>query len=440
MAPMSRTPVYNVKAVVRETGLTPDLLRAWERRYGVPSPQRSPGGHRLYSQRDIELLKWLVARKREGLSISHAIELWENMAERGLEPAPPRGVPAATAAPGSGSPDALRDVWVSRCLAFDELGAESILAQGFSMYTPEIVAAEVLQRGLTTIDERWYRGEASVQQIYFAAQLGARRLDALLVATPPPTRPARLLLGCPPEELHTFGSQLLSLLLRRQGWDVLYLGANLPLDRLEITLAHTQPNLVVLSAQQLFTAATLVETGEAIARAGSTLAYGGRIFNLAPSLRRRIHGHFLGERLSEAPIKLEGLIYGAPEVTPPELPSEAYREALIHYRLRQPLIDADLRLAASAGVPDQQHANAYVYLTRGLEAALALGNIQLLDGEIDWLRGLLAHRHIPDLALRQYLAQHHRAAQAHLDEPGRIVVDWLGQTLEIGLRPRKQND
>ena len=430
MAPMSRTPVYNVKAVVRETGLTPDLLRAWERRYGVPLPQRSPGGHRLYSQRDIELLKWLVARKREGLNISHAIELWENMAERGLEPAPPRGIPAATAAPGSGSPDALRDAWVSRCLAFDEQGAEFVLSQGFSMHTPEIVATEVLQRGLTTVDERWYHGETSVQQIYFASQLAVRRLDALLDATPTPTRPARVLLGCPPGEQHTFGSQLLSLLLRRQGWDVLYLGANLPLDRLEQTLADTRPNLVVLSAQQLFTAATLVGMAEAVARAGFAVAYGGRIFNLAPSLRRRVHGHFLGERLPEAPAKIEGLIYGAPELTPPELSSEAYREALIHYRLRQPLIEADLRQTASAGAPDRQHVEAHTYLTRGLEAALALGDMCLLDGEVDWLQGLLAHRHLPDLALRQYLAQHHRAATAHLAEPGRTVVDWLAQTLE----------
>src|SRR4030042_4721348 len=71
---MARVPVddrrgsFNVKAVVRETGLKPDTLRAWERRYRLPRPERTAGGHRLYSQRDIDCLRWLAARQTEGLS------------------------------------------------------------------------------------------------------------------------------------------------------------------------------------------------------------------------------------------------------------------------------------------------------------------------------------------------------------------------------------
>ncbi len=118
------------------------------------------------------------------------------------------------------------------------------------------------------------------------------------------------------------------------------------------------------------------------------------------------------------------------ELTPPELPSEAYREALIHYRLRQPLIEADLRQAASAGAPDRRHAEADTHLTRGLEAALVLGDMRLLDGELDWLQGLLTHHGIPEVAVRKYVDQHHQAAAAHLDGPGRIVVDWLAQSVE----------
>ena len=68
-------PTFNLKVVVQETGLKPDTLRAWERRYGLPQPHRTPGGHRLYSQRDIDTLKWLVARQNEGMSISRAVKL-----------------------------------------------------------------------------------------------------------------------------------------------------------------------------------------------------------------------------------------------------------------------------------------------------------------------------------------------------------------------------
>ena len=75
-------PVYNLKAVVMETGLKPPTIRAWERRYGLPQPQRTDGGHRQYSERDIETLKWLIARQAEGISISHATELWRTLVRR----------------------------------------------------------------------------------------------------------------------------------------------------------------------------------------------------------------------------------------------------------------------------------------------------------------------------------------------------------------------
>ena len=66
---------------MRETGIKADTLRAWERRYGLPVPERSPGGHRLYSQYDIETIKWLQARQEEGLRINRAVDLWRSMQE-----------------------------------------------------------------------------------------------------------------------------------------------------------------------------------------------------------------------------------------------------------------------------------------------------------------------------------------------------------------------
>ena len=81
-----KTPIYNLKAVVQETGLKADTLRAWERRYGVPAPQRTESGHRLYSEYDIEVLKWLIVRQEEGMSISRAIELLSRLEEEGKNP------------------------------------------------------------------------------------------------------------------------------------------------------------------------------------------------------------------------------------------------------------------------------------------------------------------------------------------------------------------
>src|SRR5215212_1390860 len=83
---ISTTPAFNLKVVLKETGIAADTLRAWERRYGLPMPQRSAGGHRLYSQRDIEIIKWLMKRQEAGLSISRAVDLWNEQIALGTDP------------------------------------------------------------------------------------------------------------------------------------------------------------------------------------------------------------------------------------------------------------------------------------------------------------------------------------------------------------------
>ena len=83
---LSKNPAFNLKAVLQETNIAADTLRAWERRYGLPMPQRTAGGHRLYSQYDIETIKWLLACQAEGLSISRAVDLWNEHNNSGVDP------------------------------------------------------------------------------------------------------------------------------------------------------------------------------------------------------------------------------------------------------------------------------------------------------------------------------------------------------------------
>ena len=157
-------PAYNLKAVIHETGLTPATLRAWERRYGVPKPQRSAGGHRLYSLEEIEMLKWLVARQAEGLSISQAIELWRS---QGPFP-PPKVGSSLSPRVDTGSAitmlDQLREQWIAACLAFDEPAAELALSQSLALAASEVVLTDLLQKGLAQLGEDWYAGKVSVQR------------------------------------------------------------------------------------------------------------------------------------------------------------------------------------------------------------------------------------------------------------------------------------
>jgi DNA-binding transcriptional MerR regulator len=81
------TPRYNVKAVAKLVGLAPVTLRAWERRYGLPTPQRGEQGYRLYSDYDVQTLRWLKTQTDTGWSISRAAEYLNELRSSGDDPA-----------------------------------------------------------------------------------------------------------------------------------------------------------------------------------------------------------------------------------------------------------------------------------------------------------------------------------------------------------------
>lgn len=434
MSATDQIPTFNLKAVLRETGLKADTLRAWERRYGLPQPQRSAGGHRLYSQRDIEITKWLIARQGQGMRISQAVDLWRSLEAAGRDLLQEAEFPVPEALSEGDTIAGLRQAWVSACLAYDERGAEQALAQAFALYPVEVVCLELLQKGLAEMGEGWYRGEITVQQEHFASELAMRRLEALLAATPPPTRLDRILVGCPPEEEHTFGPLLLTLLLRRRGWDVLYLGASVPVARLETTITQTEPQLAILPAQQLHTAATLLEMARLLQQYHTMLAFGGLVFNLLPALRSRIPGYFLGESLDLAPRMVEQVLLSPPPPPPVQAASGAYQQALAHYRQQQALIEAQVwQTMGPVGIGRGHLAIANVHLARNIAAALALGDMGFLGSDIKWVEGLLCNYRLPGDLLHRYLSAYYQAAKTHLTERGAPVVTWLAQLIETGL-------
>jgi DNA-binding transcriptional MerR regulator/methylmalonyl-CoA mutase cobalamin-binding subunit len=437
MAAAKQMPTFNLKVVLQETGLKPDTLRAWERRYGLPQPGRSAGGHRLYSQRDIETIKWLVARQREGLSISRAVELWRSLDADGQDPlqmaefATPEAVPVVVSLPEGESLADRRRAWISACLTYDERKAEQVLAQAFALYPVEVVCLEILRKGMAELGEGWYRGEVSVQQEHFASELAMRRIEALLAAAPPPTRPERVLIACPPQEEHTFSPLLLALFLRRRGWDVVYLGANVPVARLDAAVSTTSPQLAILPAQQLHTAASLLEMARSLQKQRIPFAYGGLVFNLLPALRTRIPGYFLGERLDEAPQAVEQVLSSTRPIPSGESASEAYQHALAHFRERQGLIDTYVWQSMDPGGPGRKNLTiANTHLALNITAALTLGDMNFLGADIKWVEGLLGNYRLPGGMLYDYLNVYRQAANAHLDERGAPVVDWLERITE----------
>ena len=424
------TPTFNLKVVIRETGIKPDTLRAWERRYGLPVPQRTAGGHRLYSQRDIDTIKWLMARQDEGLSISKAVKLWNSLQEEGNDPlyvAAYQTADTLSSFPISSSNlEEIWQSWIDACMAFDESTAESILTQAFAIYPVAMVCTEVLQKGLSEIGELWYSNEASVQQEHFASALTMRRLNALVAAAPSPTRLGRVLIACPPGEDHTFAPLLLTLLLRYQGWDVVYLGANVPLARFEATVETIKPNLVVLTAQLLRSASTLFDVAQLLADKGVRVAFGGFIFNLIPELRERIPGHFLGEQIQDSVQTVGKILTFDPPAQAGQTISETYAKATAVYRQKRAAIEAETwQGMAPSNIPYEHISMANTHLSDDIMAALHLGDMAYLGTQIDWTKQLIDNYEMPSNWLKFYLDAYHQAADKHLNGNGRPIVNWL---------------
>jgi DNA-binding transcriptional MerR regulator len=434
---ISTTPAFNLKVVLKETGIAADTLRAWERRYGLPKPQRSAGGHRLYSQRDVETIKWLMKRQEDGLSISRAVDLWNEQMASGTDPLADLVQTTNAAAipvpykPSETPLDSVRAEWIEACLNFSESAADQALNQAFSLFPVEAVCIDVLQKGLSEIGERWYENRASVQQEHFASALAIRRLDALLNASPAPTRSQTVLVGCPPEEWHTFTPLLLALLLRRRGLNVIYLGANVPVDQLEITIRDTQANLVALVAQQLITAASLQQTAQTLSIRGVPVTFGGRIFNVQTELSACIPGYFLGHDLISALDQIDLLLNKKLKLPQLRVISPGYVAARGAFTAKRGQIELTLKESIEPlSLAPNNVQTGIRFLGENIEAGLRLGDISYVSAEVEWLKTLLQFHEAQPEQLIYFMQAYAEAVKKNLNGQGKVILEWFAREIE----------
>ena len=215
----------------RRTGVSPELLRAWEQRYDLLRPTRSPGGFRLYSSDDEARVRKTTALIAEGLSAAEAARLASSPSSTG------QAQPLVADLAGQ-----LREA-LDR---FDSAAAHTALDRLFSAFSIEFVVTEVLLPYLRELGERWATGRVTVAQEHFAANLIRGRLLGI-AGDWGAGGSSTAVLACMPGEAHDLGLLLLGLLLVRSGWQVTFLGADTPLDTVQTTVQALRPTLVVVA-------------------------------------------------------------------------------------------------------------------------------------------------------------------------------------------------
>lgn len=314
-------PLYNIGVVTRMTGISKATLRAWERRYGFPDSERTSGGHRLYSERDIIQLRWVKNRIDQGMQTAQAIralrhqeslgKLDEDLATEAHEDVPVVSMPEIEA-----STNPLMLVYQKRLLqAFlvkDTVQADQVLSEALASATPEALIMEVLAPTLTHIGHSWEHENLSVAVEHLATNFIRQRLMQWMLSSPPARSGAPIVMACGPGEWHEISLLIMATLLRRRRWPIAYLGQSMPLSDLSKFSYEIKPAVIVLVAMTEDTAVQLKEWPKWLPDAAQTgkpiVGYGGRVFVENLELRRNMPGLYLGDTFQEGIATIETLL------------------------------------------------------------------------------------------------------------------------------------
>ncbi len=238
------------------TGLSPHVIRIWERRYGAVTPRRTPTNRRLYSDADIERLRLLRQAVALGHSISRIAALPdEEIMQLVTEPAhdTPRaarvGGDAAKTASGTGQQaasffveSAFTAIGRLDALALEEVMARASLSLGVLPFLEEVAAPFMDSIGLA-----WRAGKVRVAQEHMASALVRTFLGDILRNVEPPEGAPDLIAGTPPRQDHELGALMAAVVAASEGWRVTYLGPNVPIEEVCIAAEVRRARAVALS-------------------------------------------------------------------------------------------------------------------------------------------------------------------------------------------------
>ena len=363
----SDTPIFNTKAVVQQTGVPAPTLRAWERRYKLISPERADNTYRLYSQRDIALIRWLKERVDGGISISHAIALYHHMIEEEqqncanmpsqpgvhiesqpmfqvtispptlledeqeslvksfVEPPPEPKWPipnveySLNGYPSVHNIQVIRQRIIDAFQHFDETTANILMSSMLAIYPVEQICTELITPTMWRIGQLWSEGELTVSVEHFASNFFRALLTNLFHVTPGPHDGPLVIVCCAPGEPHELATLMLALFLRRSGIRVIYLGQSIEIAGLLHTIKLMVPAMVCISLTMPIYLSSLISLAQQIQRLPEPrplLAFGGQAFSQYGTIVQQIPGLYLHGDMRKIAIQLRSMVLEHSEDSP----------------------------------------------------------------------------------------------------------------------------
>ena len=270
--------MYSIKQASIRSGVSVPLIRAWERRYGVVSPERASSGYRLYDDEAIATLVRVRELTETGWSASEA-----SRAVLSGEVAVEVPRTEATSADGemanavNSRQVGLIAEFVKSATVMDIAATAAVLDEIFAQGTYESIVDSLLMPALAALGDAWSDGDLDVGAEHAASAAVHRRLSALFEAAGTATEP-RVIVGLPPGSRHELGALAFAVAVRRRGTSVLYVGADVPIQSWLHVIRSNRARLAVIAivlSSDRKSALAVAESlrGEVDA---PTLAFGGR--------------------------------------------------------------------------------------------------------------------------------------------------------------------
>lgn len=246
--PTGAAPKHPIQVVARRTALSPDVIRAWERRHGVVTPARSESGSRLYSDADIERLRLIARAKLSGRRLGQAATLPpEELA------AVVRQEETATVQPpgDAGAAALLALEHLHACLdalaRFDATALDAALRRATVALSAETFLDAIVVRLREHVTEGVHRGTLRPSQEHLAQAALRRALDRVTETATHPSAGPDLIVTTPPGQTQELGALLTAAAAAAEGWRVVYLGPGLPAEDIAEAAARTRARAVAVS-------------------------------------------------------------------------------------------------------------------------------------------------------------------------------------------------
>jgi len=242
-------PRHPIRVVAQRTGLSPDVLRAWEKRYGVVEPGRSATGQRLYSDADVERLRYLRQATEAGRTIGRVAKL----SVRGLEAvvredeahrrtAERSRVDAASDSASGQIQEALRAIRNLDASDLDAVLVRAALRLGSAVFL-EQVALPLLRE----VGDLWHANELGIANEHVATSATQRVLGWMLWSATPNREGPVIVVATPLGQRHEIGALVCAAVAAEEGWRVVYLGADLPAEEIARAAESRGASAVALS-------------------------------------------------------------------------------------------------------------------------------------------------------------------------------------------------